>query len=118
MNISDMFSFSRDKWQQEIVPFPTDLRNIEIIKILHLKSQKWAEFTKQDINDFLSYMEKGSCHKMLKGYTRYQICIQHEEGTSDYFIHGDSLAPEQGGLVQASFEPKKRGFEVFLHSFF
>lgn len=118
MNFGDLFSFSKDKWQTEIVPFPTDLKNIEIIRILHLKSQKWAEFTKQDINNFFSFMEKGSCHRMLKGATRYKICIQHEEGTSDYFIHGDSLGPEQGGLVQSSFEPKKRGFEVFLHSFF
>ncbi len=85
---------------------------------MHFKSQKWAELNRQDINNFLSFMQKGSCQKVLKGATRYQIRIQHEEGISDYYIHGDSLGPEQGGLVQASFEPKKRGFEVFLHSFF
>jgi len=110
--------FSRAKWQEEIVPFPTELKGIELIKIMHLKSKKCVEFTKQDIENFLSFMIKGSCNRMLKSYTRYQITIKHEQGTSDYFIHGDSLGPEQGGLVQASFEPKKRGFEVFLHSFF
>ena len=118
MNLSKLFSFSISSWQRDIVPFPTELKDIQIIKIMHLKSKKWAEFTKQDISSFLSFMEKGSCNKMLKGATRYQVRIQHQEGTSDYYIHGDTLGPEQGGLVQASFEPKKRGFEVFLHSFF
>ena len=118
MTISEIFSFSRSNWQNDIVPFPTELKGIELIKIMHLKSKKWAELNKQDIHNFLSFMEKGSCNKILKGATRYQVRIEHENGTSDYFIHGETLAPEQGGLVQASFEPKKRGFEVFLHSFF
>lgn len=110
--------FSRDQWQQEIVPFPTELQDIQIIKILHFQSKKWVEFSKQDINNFLSFMQKGNCKKALKGATRYQLRIEHENGVSDYFVHGDTLGPEQGGLVQATFEPKKRGFEVFLHSFF
>jgi len=118
VNIGNLFSFSRDKWQKDIVPFPTELKDIQIIKIMHVKSQQWAELNKQEIDNFLSFMEKGNCHKMLKGATRYQVHIQHKNGTSDYYIHGDSLGPEKGGLVQATFEPKKRGFEVFLHSFF
>lgn len=118
MNIHDIFTFSRAKWQNEIVPFPTELKEIERIKIFNLKSQQWAEFSTQDTDNFLSFLQKGSCNKMLKSATRYQIRIQHENGTSDYFIYGDALGPEQGGLVQAAFAPKKRGFEVFLHSFF
>jgi len=118
MNFSDIFSFSKAQWQTDIVPFPTTLKTIQNIKITHLYSDHCATFTKQDINHFLSFMEKGSCNKILKGATRYQISIEHEEGTSQYYIHGDTLGPEKGGLVQATFEPKKRGFEVFLHSFF
>ena len=118
MTISDIFSFYKTKWQESIVPFPTELTEIKLIKIMHVKSKQWAEFNKEDINNFLSFMEKGSCNKMLKDATRYQIRIQHKNGISDYYIHGDTLGPEQGGLVQATFEPKKRGFEVFLHSFF
>ena len=118
MNLSDIFSFSNTSWQADIVPFPTSLKTIQNIKITHLLSQSSATFTKQDIHHFLSFMEKGSYNKALKGATRYQISIEHEEGTSQYYIHGDTLGPEKGGLVQATFEPKKRGFEVFLHSFF
>jgi len=118
MNLSDIFSFSTAKWQTEIVPFPTTLKTIQNIKITHLYSKSSAIFTKQDINHFLSFMERGSYNKTLKGATRYQISIEHEEGTSFYYIHGDTLGPEKGGLVQATFEPRKRGFEVFLHSFF
>jgi hypothetical protein len=118
MNISELFSFSRAKWQNDIVPFPTELKEIQLIKIMHLGSKRWVELGKQDIDNFLSFMQKGSCNKILKSATRYQIRIQHEQGTSDYFIYDEALGPEQGGLVQAAFEPKKRGFGVFLHSFF
>lgn len=118
MRLSDIFSFSRDSWQKEIVPFPTKLKDIKAITIKHLNSEKSAELTKVDIHDFLSFMQKGTCNKTLKGATRYSICISHEEGVSNYYIHGDTLGPSSGGLVQATFEPKKRGFEVFLHSFF
>jgi len=118
MKFSDIFSFSQASWQKEIVPFPTKLKDIHAITIKHLNSKKSADFTKVDICDFLSFMQKGTCNKKLKGATRYSICISHKEGKSNYYIHGDTLGPEPGGLVQASFEPKKRGFEVFLHSFF
>jgi len=118
MRFSDIFSFSSASWQKDIVPFPTKLKAIQAITINHLNSNKSAELTQVDIHDFLSFMQKGSCNKALKGATRYKICISHEEGISNYYIHGDTLGPEPGGLVQATFEPKKRGFEVFLHSFF
>lgn len=118
MKFSDIFSFSRDTWQTEIVPFPTDLKNIKSMEILHIKSKKRVMLNKEDINNFLSFMYKGSCTKILKGFTRYQLNISHEDGLSKYYIYADGLGPEQGGLVQATFEPKKRGFEVFLHSFF
>lgn len=85
---------------------------------MHLQSERWAELNQQEMENFLSFMEKGSCNKMLKGATRYQVRIQHENGNSDYYIYGETLGPEQGGLVQAAFEPKKRGFEVFLYSLF
>ena len=118
MNISDIFPFSRASWQKEIVPFPTKLKDIHAITIKHLNSKKSAEFTQVDIHDFLCFMQKGTCNKALKGATRYSICISHQEGKSNYYIHGDTLGAEAGGLVQPMFEPKKRGFEVFLHSFF
>jgi hypothetical protein len=40
MNISELFSFSRAKWQNDIVPFPTELKEIQLIKILHLGTKK------------------------------------------------------------------------------
>lgn len=118
MRLNNIFSFSRTKWQKNIVPFPTDLTNIQSIKIMNFKDASWAEFSKQDIEKFLSFMKKGSYNKMLKSATRFQIRIQHEGGTSDYYVHGESLAPEPGGLVQATFIPKERGFELFLYTFF
>lgn len=118
MNLSDLFSISRAKWQADIVPFPTTLKNIQSIQIEHLNSAQKAQLNQKEIHTFLSFMKKGSCNKMLKGATRYQIIIEHEGGLCNYYIHGDALGPEPGGLVQASFEPRKRGFEVFLHSFF
>lgn len=118
MKMANIFSLFKNKWQKEIVPFPTELQDIQIVKITHLTSKKHTELGPKDIENFLTFMQKGRCNRMLKGATRYQISIQHENGISDYYIYGDSLGPEQGGLVQASFEPKKRGFEVFLHSFF
>lgn len=118
MNFGDLFSFSSAKWQEHIVPFPTTLKDIQTIEIKHINSKQSAQLSKKEIHDFLSFMQKGSCSKVLKGATRYQISIEHESGVSNYYIHGDSLGPEPGGLVQASFEPQKRGFEVFLHSFF
>ncbi|HIC44674.1 MAG TPA: hypothetical protein EYO73_10480 [Sulfurimonas sp.] len=118
MRIPDIFPFSRDTWKKEIVPFPTSLTDIRAITIKHLNSNKSAELSKVNIHDFLSFMKKGKCKKCLQGTTMYHICISHESGVSDYYIHGDTLSPEFGGLVQETFEPKKRGFEVFLHSFF
>jgi len=118
MKFRDIFSFSNSSWKKDIVPFPTQLQEIQAITIKHLSTKKSAEFTQVDIHDFLIFMKKGTCNKTLKGATRYSLCISHKEGLSHYYIHGDSLGPEPGGLVQASFEPKKRGFEVFLHSFF
>lgn len=118
MNFGDLFSFSRAKWQQSIVPFPTTLKDIQAIEIKHINSKQSASLSQKEIHDFLSFMQKGSCNKVLKGATRYQINIEHQNGVSNYYIHGDALGPEPGGLVQASFEPHKRGFEVFLHSFF
>lgn len=118
MKIGDIFSFSRIKWQKEIVPFPSELKNIEMIKIVHCQTKKSAEFTTEDIENFLEFMRRGSCKKIAKSATRYQICIRHEEGTSYYYVHGDFLGPEERDLVQIIFEPKKRGFELFLYSFF
>jgi len=118
MSFSNIFRFSKNRWQEDIVPFPTDLKAIQKIEITHYQSQKQAVLDRNQIQDFLSFMKKGACNKSLKGATRYQINIQHEEGSCDYFINGESLAPEKGGLVQSSFTPRKRGFEVFLHSFF
>jgi len=118
MNFSNLFSFFGAKWQEHIVPFPTALKNIQDIEITHLNSSKSAHLNTKEIHDFLSFMQQGSCNKVLKGATRYQIRIKHEQGISNYYIHGDSLGAESGGLVQPSFEPRKRGFEVFLHSFF
>ena len=105
-------------WQKEIVPFPTELKNIEKITIVHCQTKKSAAFTREDIENFLEFMHKGSCKKIAKGATRYHISVRHEEGISHYYVHGDLLGPEEKGLVQAAFEPKKRGFELFLHSFF
>jgi len=118
MRVRDIFSFRKKRWQEEIVPFPTELESIQKIKITHYQSQQEALLDSQEIQKFLNFMQKGSCHKTLKGATRYQIDIEHAQGKSHYFINGESLTPEKGGLVQASFTPKKRGFEVFLHSFF
>jgi len=118
MRIRDIFSFSNTSWQTAIVPFPTKLKDIEAITIEHINSKKSAELSSAQIHDFLIFMQKGKCNKTLNGATRYHIRISHQEGKADYYIHGDTIAPEAGGLVQASFEPKKRGFEVFLHSFF
>lgn len=89
-----------------------------MITIVHCQTKKYAEFTADDIESFLEFMHRGSCKKIAKAATRYQICIRHEQGTSDYYVHGDFLGPEEKGLVQIAFEPKKRGFELFLYSFF
>ena len=118
MNFGNMFSFSRVKWQDEIVPFPTELKNIQLIKLLHMQTNKCVELTKKDIDKFLLFMQTGACNKVLKGMTRYKINIEHENGVSDYYIDGESVRPEKSDLVQAVFTPKARGFEVFLHSFF
>ncbi|MDF1882088.1 hypothetical protein JHD50_12395 [Sulfurimonas sp. MAG313] len=118
MTFSGLFPFSTSSWNNDIVPFPTELTDIKAISIKHINSKQSAELKQLEIHDFLSFMEKGKCNKVLKGATRYHIRISHESGTADYYIHGDTLGPERGGLVQATFEPKKRGFEVFLHSFF
>jgi len=118
MMFDDLFSFSRVRWQKEIVPFPTELKNIHLIKILHMQSDKCVEFTKKDIEKFLNFMKTGNCNKMMKGMTRYQIKIEHEKGNAEYFIDGESLRPQKSNLVQAAFTPKTRGFEVFLHSLF
>ncbi len=85
---------------------------------MYFQTKKWAEFTAKERENFFDFMSKGSCEKIIKGATRYQIRIEHKEGVSDYYIHGDSLGPEQEDLVQTAFQPKKRGFEVFLYSFF
>jgi len=118
MNFSDIFTFSRVKWQRDIVPFPTELKNIQFIKLLHIQSDKCVELTKKDIERFLTFMKTGNCNKVMKGMTRYQVKIEHDKGNSEYFIDGESLRPQKSNLVQASFTPKTRGFEVFLHSFF
>lgn len=118
MSLRDLFFFSRVKWQEDIVPFPTELENIQLIKVLHIQSKKSVEFSKKDIEKFLSFMKAGNCNKMMKGMTRYQVNIEHENGNSDYYIDGESLRPQKSDLVQAAFTPKARGFEVFLHSFF
>jgi hypothetical protein len=118
MMFGDLFSFSRVKWQKEIVPFPTELKNIHLIKILHMQTNKCVEFTKKDIEKFLSFMQTGNCNKIMKGMTRYQIKIEHEKGNAEYFIDGESLRPQKSNLVQAAFTPRTRGFEVFLHSLF
>ena len=118
MIFGDLFSFSRVKWQEEIVPFPTELKNIQLIKILHMQSNKCVVFSKQDVEKFLAFMKTGYCNKIMKGMTRYQIKIEHEDGNSDYYIDGESVRPKKSDLVQAAFTPKNRGFEVFLHSFF
>lgn len=89
-----------------------------MITIVHCQTKKSAEFTTEDIENFLEFMHRGSCKKIAKGATRYQIYVRHAEGASDYYIHGDYLGPEEKGLVQIAFEPKKRGFELFLNSFF
>lgn len=89
-----------------------------MITIVHCQTKKFAAFTREDIENFLEFMHRGSCKKIAKSATRYQISILHEEGTSEYYVHGDSLGPEERGLVQIAFDPKKRGFELFLHSFF
>jgi len=60
MTFSSIFAFSRVSWQKSIVPFPTDLDEIHIIKIMHLKTKEWVEFTASDIHKFLSFMKNGS----------------------------------------------------------
>ena len=79
-----------------------------------MPDKKSAEFTTEDIENFLEFMHRGSCKKIAKGATRYQIYVRHTKGASDYYIHGDYLGPEEKSLVQIAFEPKK---EV-LNSFF
>lgn len=102
------------KWQYELTPYPSDLKNITNIVIKSFEFDRPIQLSDQQINEFLGFLKKGRMFESIKTMTHFEIKITADDEIHTYYFHYDAIGPNPGGLTQIVFRPKKKGLLEFL----
>ena len=90
-------------------------RNTDRIAITPLVGSWTLSITNpDDLRAFERFGATGHYETMQKANTNYHIYVWHESVGTGYYIHGDAVGDEPGGVVQTIFMPNQAGLSAFL----